>query len=205
MNVNPIPIPRVAMRSIAGGLLLMALFTVMWSGIASGSLQGAGRVVDLVLFWGGAVLFIGYAGYFFRTAKRFRSELTDVQKTEGKKMKRAYGIIFGLEGALIPVAVFICIQLGRPELVLPAIALVVGLHFYPMARIFRRTIDYYLASWATLVAIGAIVLTLEQVVLPIPILAMLGIGMAIATTIYGINMIRVGLGYLKGGHVAANQ
>jgi hypothetical protein len=71
------------------------------------------------------------------------------------------------------------------------------LHFYPMAKIFKRTIDYYLATWASLIAIGAIALTLKHTILPIPITAVLGIGMAITTTIYGINMIREGTGYLK--------
>jgi hypothetical protein len=197
MTKELIPIPKKIIKGIAGGLLLMALFTVMWSSVASSSLQNIGRTIDLLIFWGAALTFIGYAIYFFRSAKRFKTVLTGLEKAEGEKMGKAYGIIFGLEGALIPVAVFICFQLGRPELVVPAIALVVGLHFYPMARIFKRTIDYYLATWATLVAIGAIILTLKNPVLPIPILAMLGIGMAITTAIYGINMIREGISYLS--------
>jgi len=197
MNTKPIPIPKIAMQVIAGGLLLMAFFTIMWSGIALGSLQGVGRIINLLVFWGSALAFIGYAIYFFRSVKRFQPVTTELEKAEGKKMGTAYGIIFGLEGIFIPVAVFICFQLGKPELSLPAIALVVGLHFYPMARIFQRTLDYYLATWATLIAIGAIVLTLKHTILPVPVLAILGVGMAITTTIYGINMIKIGVGYLK--------
>ncbi|WP_259065102.1 hypothetical protein HDF24_00605 [Mucilaginibacter sp. X4EP1] len=197
MNTRLIPIPKIAIRTIAGGLLLMAFFTIMWSGIASANLPTTGQIADLVIFWGGALAFIGYAIYFFMSAKRFQTVMTETDKAEGKKMGKAYGIIFGLEGMLIPVAVFICLQLGKPELVLPAIALVVGLHFYPMARIFGRTIDYYVATWATLIAISTIILTIKQAVLPVPVLAVLGVGMAIATTIYGINMIRIGLGYLR--------
>ncbi|WCT13874.1 hypothetical protein [Mucilaginibacter jinjuensis] len=196
MNARLIPIPKIAMQSIAGGLLLMAFFTVMWSGIASASLQNTERIIDLLLFWGGAIIFVAYAIYFFRSAKQFQTAITEAEKQEGKKMGTAYGIIFGLEGTLIPIAAFICVKSGYPQLVLPAIALVVGLHFYPMARIFRRTLDYYLASWATLIAIGAIVLTLKHVQLIVPVQAILGVGMAIATSIYGINMIKIGREYL---------
>jgi hypothetical protein len=197
MTKKLIQIPKKAIQSIAGGLLLMALFTVMWSGIASGSLEGAGRIIELLIFWGSALIFVAYAIYFFKSAKLFQTVMTDAEKAEGKKMGIAYGIIFGLEGILIPIGVFICFQLGLPDLVIPVIALIVGLHFYPMAKIFKRTIDYYLATWASLIAIGAIALTLKHAILPIPITAVLGIGMAITTTIYGINMIREGSRYLK--------
>jgi len=197
MTENLIQIPKKAIQSIAGGLLLMALFTVMWSGIAFGSLEGIGRIIDLLVFWGSALIFVAYAIYFFRSASRFQTVMTDEEKAEGKKMGMAYGIIFGLEGILIPVGVFICLQFRQPDLVIPVIALIVGLHFYPMAKIFKRTIDYYLATWASLIAIGAIVLTLKHAVLPISVTAMLGIGMAITTTIYGINMIKEGIRYLK--------
>lgn len=189
-------IPKPAILAIAGGLLLMAFFTIMWSGIASAALQNTGRIIDLLFFWGTAVIFVGYAIYFFRSANRFQIAITEAEKKEGKKMGTAYGIIFGLEGIFIPLSAFICIQLGYPQLVLPVIALVVGLHFYPMAKIFRRTLDYYLASWATLIAICAIILTLKHVLLFVPVQALLGVGMAIATSIYGINMIKTGRGYL---------
>ncbi|MEO8886586.1 MAG: hypothetical protein ABI367_11025 [Mucilaginibacter sp.] len=197
MDTKPIQIPKKAIQSVAGGLLLMAFFTIAWAGIASGSLQNTGRVIDLVFFGACIITFTGYAIYFFRSVKLFQGVMTEEEKIEGKKAGKAFGIVFGLEGILIFVAVNICVNLGHPELTVPAIALVVGLHFYPMGKIFKRTMDYYLATWSTAIAIGAMVLILKHVVLPIPVLAMLGIGMAISTSIYGLNMIRVGLGYLK--------
>ncbi|MES2277161.1 MAG: hypothetical protein V4592_14125 [Bacteroidota bacterium] len=196
MPATPIAIPKIAMRSIAGGLLLMAFFTTMWSGVASASLTGGARIVEMMVFMGMALLFVIYGIYFFIVSKRFQN-MTEEDKAEGKKMGIWYGIIFGLEGITIPIAAFICIQLHHTDLVLPAIALVVGLHFYPMGKIFNRSIDYYLATWATLIAIVAIILTLKHTVLPLPILAILGMGMALATMGYGMYMIRVGKGYLE--------
>lgn len=197
MQAKPNTIPKIVMQSIGGGLFLMAFFTTMWSGIASGSLTGGARMADMVVFFGMASMFIIYGVYFFIASKRFDVIKTAADKAEGKKMGMWFGIIFGLEGVTIPVAAFICIGLHKSELILPVIALVVGLHFYPMAKIFKRTIDYYLATWATLVAIAAIILTLNHAVLPLPILAFLGIGMAVATTSYGLYMIKAGKGYLK--------
>jgi len=79
--------------------------------------------------------------------------------------------------------------LGHPELTIPVLALVVGLHFYPLAKVFKRTIDYYLATWSTIVAILAIVLTLNKTLTETGAFAFTGIGIAIATTSYGIYMV----------------
>ena len=35
----------------------------------------------------------------------------------------------------------------HPELQGPMIALAVGLHFYPLAKVFKRKIDYYIGLW----------------------------------------------------------
>jgi len=198
MQTSTTNIPKVAMQSIAGGLLLMALFTFIWSGIAAGNLATNGRIIDMITFFGTSLMFIGYAIYFFTQAKRFTTELTEEEKAEGKRSGIWFGIIFGLEGILIPIAVGICLYLKQPDLIIPSMALVVGLHFYPMAPIFKRTIDYYLGTWATGIAIGAMVITLKHIVLPYSVIGLLGVGMALTTTVYGLNMIRVGKGYLAG-------
>ena len=75
-------------------------------------------------------------------------------------MWKVFGFIFGLEGLLIAVSVVVLSTFDLQNYVVPIIALIVGLHFYPMAKIFERKIDYYLATWVTLVAILGIVLVI---------------------------------------------
>ena len=111
---------------------------------------------------------------------------------EGKKKGRWFGIIFGAEGLGIFIAVNVVTNMGHSDLVIPVIALVVGLHFYPLGWLFQRTIDYYLATWATLVAVCAIVLTLNKSYNEQDMFAFTGAGIAIATSCYGLYMIRYG-------------
>jgi hypothetical protein len=51
--------------------------------------------------------------------------------------QRPFLIVVALEGIAIFVLVNLATNLGRPDLVMPAIGLVVGLHFLPLAKIFR--------------------------------------------------------------------
>lgn len=197
MPNNNSTIPKIVIQSIAGGLLLMALFTVAWSGIASGNVTGLNKYLILVLFSLISIVFIAYAVYYFKMAKKFPKLQTDEDKAKGKRMGMWYGIIFGVEGILIPIAVGICLFLNHGDLILPAMALVIGLHFYPMAKVFNRTIDYYLATWTCLVAISAFAIILKGIALPFSVYTFLGIGVAITTCSYGFYMIAEGNKMLK--------
>jgi len=103
-------------------------------------------------------------------------------------MGKWFGIIFGAEGLGIFIAINIVINLGHADLTIPVMALVVGLHFFPLAKVFKRSIDYYLASWSTIIAILAIAFVLNRIMTENAAMAFTGIGIAIATTCYGIFM-----------------
>ena len=49
MDAKQHTIPRIAINSIATGILMMAFFTMMWAGIAYGSMGSNGLVI-LILF-----------------------------------------------------------------------------------------------------------------------------------------------------------
>jgi len=184
-------IPRIAIQSVATGLFMMAFFTMMWAGIASGSMSSNGLTV-LILFSLIAALLVINGIKFFREAKRFPKSESEADKAEEKRTGKWFGIIFGAEGLLIFVGINIVINLGHADLTIPVIALVVGLHFYPLARVFRRTIDYYLATWTTVVAIIGIGLILNKSYSAATVDSFVGVGTAIATSCYGVYMIYVG-------------
>ena len=108
-----------------------------------------------------------------------------------------FGIIFGAEGLGIFIAINVVINLGHADLVIPVIALVVGLHFYPLAKVFRRTIDYYLATWTSLVALIAIALIWNKIYSAPAVYAFVGIAAAMATSSYGACMIYTGKQLIK--------
>jgi hypothetical protein len=186
MTEEPKLIPRVAVRGIATGLVMMAVFTMIWSGIAYGSLDH-GLVILIVASLIG-ITFIANAIYLFRISKRFPDLQSEADKAEEKRTGKWFGIIFGAEGLGIFIAVNLVINLGYADLTIAVIALVVGLHFYPLAKVFKRTIDYYLATWTTLIAICAIVFILRKTYPVKDVDAFVGIGTAVATSCYGFYM-----------------
>ena len=197
METKPHILPRIAITSIATGLLMMAFFTTMWAGIAGSGLSGSIKYVEIGFF---AVLIIGFivsAVYFFMVSKHFPKLNDEADKARGKKEGMWFGIMFGAEGLFIFLGINIVINMGHAELVIPIIALVVGLHFYPMAKIFKRTIDYYIATWSTLIALCSIWLILHNTYPTNNIIVFLGIGMAVSTSCYGLYMIYKGRGFVK--------
>jgi len=55
---------------------------------------------------------------------------------------RRFGWITAIEGAAIFLVVVLLNATGRPDFILPVIALIVGLHFFPLARLFGASIYY---------------------------------------------------------------
>jgi hypothetical protein len=152
-------LPRVAIRSIGGGLLMMALFTMMWTEIAQGGLQKHDHHLVLITFSTFSLLFVVYGIAIFLAANKSPKFTNERDVAEGKNMTKWFGIIFGIEGTAIPVVLVILVLIGLQQYTLPAIALIIGLHFYPMAKVFDRKVDYYVATWTCLVAIGSIFMT----------------------------------------------
>jgi hypothetical protein len=182
-------IPREAITGIGTGLLLMTVFTIMWACIANAGLNGSDHHLELAVFGTLAALFLVAGLSVYSRAKDFPISTSESNIAMRKKSGKWFGIIFGAEGLGIFIAVNVVINLGHPELTIPVIALVVGLHFYPLAKVFRRKIDYYLATWTTLVAIAGIGLSLNKTLTEHGAFAFVGIGTAIATSCYGIYML----------------
>ncbi|MBV4356284.1 hypothetical protein [Pinibacter aurantiacus] len=182
-------IPRIAVSSIGSGALLMALFTTMWALIANHGYHGRDHHLTEIVFIALAALFVVYAFTIFKTSKQFPEATSDADIAEKKRSGKWFGVIFGLEGIFIPIAVNIVIALHHPELIIPSIALVVGLHFFPLARVFKRNVDYYLATWTTIIAITAMMLLLKKSITELDGFAFVGTGVAIATSCYGLYMI----------------
>ena len=188
METEKHTIPARAVAGIASGLLMMAVFTLMWSGIAYHGLQETNYWYLLSVFVICAIIFIIGAIRLFKIAKLYPKLSSEADIAEGKNMGKWFGIIFGAEGVGILIGINVVTNIGHSDLVIPVIALVVGLHFYPLARVFKRTIDYYLATWTTLVAIAAIMLVLNKTLTESAAFAFTGIGVAVATSYYGIYM-----------------
>ncbi len=191
MNTTSHTVPRIAIQAVGLGLLLMALFTLMWTGIAQGGLQGRDHYITLMIFAALCVIFVVNGIKIFKIAGSFPKFTTMEDQIQGKTWRKWYGLIFGIEGTLIPIVTLVLQFTGLAKFVLPSIALIVGLHFYPMAKIFNRKIDYFLASWTCLVAIVSIFM-INNGKQEAFILGFLGIGVALATAAYGLYILFTG-------------
>jgi len=189
MENEPRIMPAAAVKGIATGLVMMAIFTLIWAGIAYRGLATSNYWFALLVFPVFSMLFIINAVKLYRVAPHYPKLTSEADLAEEKRIGKWFGIIFGAEGLGIFIGINIVVNLGHPELAVPVLALVVGLHFYPLAKVFKRTFDYYLATWSTIVAILAIVLTLNKTLTETGTFAFTGIGIGIATTCYGIYMV----------------
>jgi len=185
-------LPRIVIQSIGGGLLLMALFTMMWAGIAQGGLIGHDHHVVLITFGFLSILFVSFSIRLFIGAKSFPTFTNEEDRKRGKQMSKSFGIIFGVEGTAIPIACALLGIFGKPQFILPAIALIVGIHFYPMAKVFKRKIDYYLATFTCVWALVSVYLIYTGYLPQAIVLTILGIGVALVTSTYGVYMMMMG-------------
>ncbi len=74
------------------------------------------------------------------------SQLSADQKAVAARIRRRFGIVLAFEWVPIFAAAVVLNRLNRRELIVPAIALIVGLHFIPLAAIFRGRLYYWTAA-----------------------------------------------------------
>ncbi|MEU8814922.1 hypothetical protein [Actinoplanes sp. NPDC048796] len=194
--------PRAAVVGVVTGLFLMAFFTLMWSANTFAAWPAAVAWPIWAAFAILAVCFIAQGVRLIGLRKRFPAKLSAEDEQYRRSSGRAFGIIFGAEALAIWIVVLILNATGQADYVVPAIALIVGLHFYPMARVFRRTIDLYLATWTTLVGlagIGALAAGASEDL----VIGMVAVGAALATTIYGVYISREAGKLIRGARQAA--
>ena len=128
------------------GALIMAVFAAVWwvvGMIASG--HGSPWLVALGVAVTAAVA---------TAALRRRRGRAEVSPVEASRRGRLVGVASAVEGLLILVAINVVNNLGRPDLAAPVVAIVVGLHFLPLAR--RLPARLYYLTAALLVAVGAV-------------------------------------------------
>lgn len=185
--------PSDELSACAGGMQMMALFTSAWAVIAYIGLKNSPYKFTLILFLALVLIFVVYAFRFLKIAKRYSDQRVNAVSEADKKRDKKFMLVFVGEGLGIFIGINVVNNLGYPDLVIPVIALVVGLHFFPLARLFKRTQDYYLATWSTIIAVCGMVFSIKGLLPHSLVMAFVGIGMAAATSVYGCSMLIRGL------------
>ncbi|GIN72529.1 hypothetical protein J14TS2_30040 [Bacillus sp. J14TS2] len=146
-------VSKAALRGMASGVLLMTFFGTMWAGIGIGGLQGWGNpwlpifaiVICIVLFVCGYIL--------SRSSQKLPSYSSKSGKQRSKRTGMWFNIIFGLEFILIVFAAVICGSINHFEYFFPVMAIIVGVHFLPLAYLFKVSAYYITGALLCFLAI----------------------------------------------------
>lgn len=84
-------------------------------------------------------------------AKKLPQEVSEASKQQGKRVGTAFGIIFGAEAVLIGAAAIICNITNH--FIFFVMALIVGIHFFPLAYVFHIGVHYAAGILITLLSL----------------------------------------------------
>lgn len=180
---NPLSRTGPVLQGVASGLIPMAIFTpfsAIWP-VFAWPIPG-GLFFALALTW--AVFLALTAARLLRRSRALPHE----QNALDVRIARGMTIVSSIQGVLILSVAIVLALLGLWVWVLPAIALIVALHFFPMPAIFGRTIDYYLGTAMLIVAAVGLALAGQQAEWQI-VCAITGLGAALVTSAYGLYMV----------------
>ena len=176
---------KTAIDKPLAGLILMTLLTMIWTIVGEISLKGKDFYTLGIIF----SLVILYFISFYLNFKKRKILLPVTPRQEDPKKEKLYWIILIAEGFAILVVQNILVNIHEDVLFIPCLALIVGLHFFPLAKVFDRKFDYYIGTWTTSFAVLGIFLTIRLSIQPYFINALVCFACATATTFYGLNMI----------------
>lgn len=185
------PITKKDIDKPIGGLFFMIINTTIWAFIAEYYLENKDyRLIGVLL--GFIITAFLYFYLTFTKAQKSLIESTEEKTIEEKGKEKWFLIIFGLEGLGILIAKNVLMNIHHDELFISFFALAVGLHFFPLAKIFNRTFDYYMGAWTCLFAILGIYLITQKTITVNLANVVVSLGCAIATISYGVRMINEG-------------
>ncbi|MBJ9990883.1 hypothetical protein [Paenibacillus sp. S28] len=145
-----------AIRGTASGVFFMALFGTLWAYTGIMGLQelaaplwlAAAVAIGVVLFIGGASL--------IRGSRKIKDQSAVADARPGKRIAIRFNIVFAAEGAAIAIAVAVCYAAGRTALIPSVTALIVGIHFFPLASLFRVKFYHLTGALLCLLALATL-------------------------------------------------
>ncbi len=180
---------REEVRGLAFGILLMSAFGFVWASMGGSSAFPESSYFILSASATASLVLISAAFYLWRASRSLPGLPEGAMPAGTWRRFRIVGIV---EGVAIGVAVFVLVGAGRPEWIPAVVALIVGIHFFPLASIFRVRIyhatGFLLCAVFALTVILAFASGVEAVWFAVP-----GIGCAIVLWATGAFLAASGL------------
>ena len=156
-------IPRPAVLGIATGIFFMAFFGAYWGFASAVFMNSPFQFIAFLITGLVTLVFFGIAGIILKYALSLPKTLSQEDATEAKRIWMWFGIIFGIEFLLIAFSSIVLSTFQVDIFIAPTTALIVGIHFFPLSRLFRVpvfSITGGLLSVLALVALIALLLGL---------------------------------------------
>ncbi|MFY0782837.1 hypothetical protein AB1K18_21495 [Peribacillus simplex] len=186
-------ISKEAFRGSGIGVIFMALFGTLWAGTGVMGLQGWGfPYVELSSVFVGIIMVIEGISLIYASQK-MPDQVSENGARRLKRMNFWFNIVFIAEGLLIGIAIAICNMINQTDLIPGVIAIIVGIHFLPLAALFQ--IKVYYATGVLLCLLALITLLIvpdtvmfgeHQILAP---LSLLGFGCALILWTTGLTLL----------------
>jgi hypothetical protein len=133
-----------ALSGMTVGAAIMFLFGMVWLFFGLYKGRPSPGWLRMALLLAGIMLasWIGITIHRVSHVSERTTPLTTEQVATGRQNRRLFDWTAMIEGAAIILAVVILNAVGRPEFILSLIALIVGLHFFPLANLFGSPAYY---------------------------------------------------------------
>ncbi|MCR8644372.1 hypothetical protein NV379_17095 [Paenibacillus sp. N1-5-1-14] len=188
---NLVKLPKAAVFGAANGVMFMTFFGALWASIGIIGSRELGAPWTLII--SGIVTLILLIGSFslFGKARNMNNAVTPEGREDWRKINRKFGLIFGLEGVAIFIASIICNLIHQFELFFPIMAIIVGIHFFPLAQLFRE--KFYYGTGIVLCILGIITffLPMEITISNVSLIAtstFIGFGSALTLWVTGLRI-----------------
>lgn len=142
----------------ANGVMFMTFFGALWASIGIVGSHQLGAPWPLVLSAIVTIILLSGAISLFGKSHSMNHAVTAKEKEDTKRINRKFGLIFVLEGVAIFLASVICNALDQFEVFFPVMAMIVGIHFFPLASLFKE--KFYYGTGVVMCMLGIISLFL---------------------------------------------
>lgn len=149
-----VKLPKTAVFGAANGVMFMTFFGALWASIGIIGSHGLGAPWLLVLSVVVTLILLIGAISLFGKAHNMNNAFIPKVSEHWKKINRKFGLIFGLEGLAIFITSVICNIINHFEVFFPIMAIIVGIHFFPLAKLFRE--NFYYGTGGVLCILGVI-------------------------------------------------
>lgn len=157
-NQSPWPSASAAHGGRAIGAMFFSAFGGAWLALwAYSEFSPPYFALSTVAAGGLALLSWSFATYR-RNAEALRQES---ETAEAKRRSRLFNLINAGQWVFIFIAANVLAKAQHPDLILPAIILIVGIHFFPLARLFSYRPHYITGFALVLLAVGYPMLAAE--------------------------------------------